>query len=351
MRLMVAILGITLLCNVSAAQWTHQPSGTTARLRGLAVVNAKVVWASGTEGTYVRTTDGGITWKSATVPGATDLDFRDVHAADERKAFLLSIGAGEKSRIYQTADGGDTWALRFINHDPRGFLDAIAFWDADHGIAMGDPVDGRFTILTTGDGGVNWKKAPPETMPLAKQGEGAFAASGTCLVVQGDRNAWFGTGGGAASRVFRTADEGQTWTAHETPIPAGKPSAGIFSLAFRDPNLMVSPSEAITKPRSKRQRVVAKTSDGGLTWTMPAGPGPGGYRSAVAYVPGLAQPTLVAVGPTGSDFSSDGGETWTPLGKMGFHAVAFTGPIDGGWGVGDDGITARWHGQVHSPNR
>ena len=157
----------------SAAQWTRQQSGTKARLRGLAVVNAKVVWASGTQGTYVRTTDGGITWKSGTVPGAADLDFRDVHAADERKAFLLSIGEGEKSRIYQTADGGNTWALRFINHDPRGFLDAIAFWDADHGIAMGDPVDGRFTILTTGDGGVNWKKSPPETHAPGDEGRGS----------------------------------------------------------------------------------------------------------------------------------------------------------------------------------
>ena len=350
MRLMVAILGITLLCNISAAQWTQQPSGTTARLRGLAVVNAKVVWASGTEGIYVRTTDGGITWKSATVPGAKDLDFRDVHAADDRKAFLLSIGPGEKSRIYQTADGGDTWALRFINHDPRGFLDAIAFWDADHGIAMGDPVDGRFVIVTTGDGGLNWKKAPPESMPLAKQGEGAFAASGTCLVVQGDRNAWFGTGGGATSRVFRTADKGQTWTAYETPIPAGKPSAGIFSLAFRDPLNGVAVGGDYKAPE-QATGVVAKTSDGGLTWTIPAGPGPGGYRSAVTYVPGSAQPTLVAVGPTGSDFSSDGGETWTPLGTLGLHTVGFTDLIDGGWGAGEDGIIARWHGVLHSPHR
>ena len=117
MRLILAILATTLLCNVSAAQWTRQQSGIKTRLRGLAVVNAKVVWASGTQGTCIRTTDGGITWKSATVPGAEELDFRDVAAADERKAFLLSIGEGEKSRIYQTADGGDTWASLPI-HQP-----------------------------------------------------------------------------------------------------------------------------------------------------------------------------------------------------------------------------------------
>jgi photosystem II stability/assembly factor-like uncharacterized protein len=347
MRLIVAILGTTLLCNVSAAQWTRQQSGTKARLRGLAVVDANVAWASGTQGTYVRTTDGGITWKSAMVPGAADLDFRDVYAADLRTAFLLSIGEGEKSRIYRTADGGKTWALRFINHDPRGFLDAIAFWDADHGIAMGDPVDGRFTILTTGDGGLSWKKSLPESMPLAKNGEGAFAASGTCLVVQGDRNAWFATGGAAVSRVFRTADNGQTWTAYETPIPAGKPSAGIFSLAFRDRLHGVAVGGDYKAPEQATS-VVAKTSDGGLTWTMPAGPGPGGYRSTVSFVPGTTKPMVVAAGPTGSDLSSDGGEIWTPLGKMGFHAIAFASPIDGGWGVGDEGTIARYDGALEA---
>jgi photosystem II stability/assembly factor-like uncharacterized protein len=349
MRLILAIIATTLFCEVSAAQWTRQQSGTTARLRGLAVVNAKVVWASGAQGTYVRTTDGGITWKSATVPGAADLDFRDVHAADEHKAFLLSIGEGEKSRIYQTDDAGNTWALRFINHDPKGFLDAIAFWDADYGIALGDPVDGRFMILTTGDGGVNWKKSPSEYMPLAEKGEGAFAASGTCLVVQGDRHAWFGTGGAAISRVFRTTDRGRAWTVHETPVAAANPSSGIFSLAFRDQNPGVAVGGDYKSPE-QANRVVARTADGGRTWTLLRGPGPGGYRSGVAYVPGSAQPTLVAVGPAGSDLSTDGGQTWIPLGTLGFHTVGFAGPTDAGWAAGENGIIARWHGMLHSPH-
>ena len=216
------------------------------------MVDKNVVWASGTQGTYVRTTDGGATWKAGTVPGAANLDFRDVHAFDASRAFLLSIGEGEKSRIYQTIDGGTTWALRFTNRDPRGFLDAIAFWDADHGIAMGDAVDGRFTILTTDDGGVSWKLSPRAHMPLALKGEGAFAASGTCLIVQGERNAWFGTGGAAVARVFRSTDRGQTWTVHETPIPAGNRFSGNLLTGVSRRDSMASPSEAITKPRSKR---------------------------------------------------------------------------------------------------
>ena len=80
---------------------------------------------------------------------------------DERAAYLLSIGAGEKSRIYKTTNGGTSWTLAIDPAGARGFLDAIAFWDADHGIAMGDPIDGRFTILTTDDGGTNWKTTRP----------------------------------------------------------------------------------------------------------------------------------------------------------------------------------------------
>lgn len=345
MKLKPVFFGLVLLCNVSTAQWAPQKSGTGARLRGLAVVDQNVVWASGTQGTYVRTTDGGVTWIAGTVPGASGLDFRDVHAIDQHRAFLLSIGEGEKSRIYQTIDGGATWALRFTNRDPRGFLDAIAFWDTDHGIAMGDAVDGRFTILTTGDGGATWKSSPGAQMPLALKGEGAFAASGTCLVVQGERNAWFGTGGAAVARVFRSTDRGQNWTVHETPVTAGKPSAGIFSLAFRDALHGIAVGGDYKAPE-QATRLVAKTSDGGLTWTTPKGPGPAGYRSAVCFVPGATKPMAIAAGPTGSDLSTDSGETWAPLGKMGFHAVGFVGPISGGWGVGEDGTIARYEGSI-----
>ena len=131
-------------------------------------------------------------WKAAKVPGASDLDFRAVRAFDENTAFLLSIGAGEKSRVYKTADGGASWNLLYTNPDPKGFFDAIAFWDASHGIILGDPVDGRFVVLTTSDGGATWtqQKTPP-----AQPQEGAFAASNSCLMVRGTREAWFGSGG------------------------------------------------------------------------------------------------------------------------------------------------------------
>ena len=331
------------------AQWVPQTSGTTARLRGLCVVKAQVVWASGTSGTFAHTADGGETWRVGTVPGASGLEFRDIHAFDDRRAVLLSIGEGGKSRIYRSDDGGTTWSNRFTNEDPKGFLDALAFWDDKHGIAMGDPIDGRFLILTTNDGGVHWKKAGAG-MPAALEGEGAFAASGTCLVVQGSRDAWFGTGGAKVARVFHSTDRGESWSAHDTPIAAGNPSSGIFSLAFRNE------AEGIAVGGDyKREDLaignVARTLDGGQSWTTTAGRGPAGYRSAVTFVPGASAPTLVAVGPTGSDVSLDGGTTWSALGKLGFHAAGFAGPIDAGWGVGDNGRIARFHGSWPTTGR
>ena len=340
MRPIWPIVVSVLICNVSAAQWTAKPSVTKARLRGLAVVSEKVVWASGTAGTYVRTDDGGITWKAGQVAGAEALDFRDVHAFDDRRAFLLSIGEGAKSRIYQTDNGGVTWGLRFQNRDARVFLDALSFWDAEHGIALGDPVDGRFTVLLTDDGGMSWKLSTAARMPQAKEGEGAFAASGTCLVVHGDRNAWFGTGGAVHARVFRSVDRGQTWSVHETPISAAQRSAGLFSLAFRDQDHGVAVGGDYKEPE-KTGVIAALTSDGGRTWTPPAGKPPTGYRSCVAYVPGTSRPTVIAVGPTGSDLSTDGGLSWGPLGTMGFHAVGCSGATDAGWGVGDEGLIAQ----------
>jgi photosystem II stability/assembly factor-like uncharacterized protein len=344
-RVVVVMMVVPLLvgfafCSQAAAQWTAQASGTKARLRGLAVVSGEVAWACGTGGTFTRTTDGGRTWKASTVPGASSLDFRDIHAHDANTAYLLSIGGGEQSRIYKTDDGGASWLLRYVNKDPKGFLDAIAFWDVDRGLALCDPVDGRFVVLTTGDGGKTWMPTQPEGMPPALPGEGAFAASGTCLRVDRDGHAWFATGGAKVSRIFRSSDRGRTWTAHETPVNAGTPSAGIFSLAFPDGEHGVIVGGDYKEP-GRAGAVVALTSDGGRTWRQPKGPEPGGYRSAVTFLPGTRGRILIAVGPTGSDLSADGGETWRRLGKTGFHAVGFA-SASAGWAVGENGSVARF---------
>lgn len=323
-------------------QWVVQSSGTSASLRGLSAVSRSVVWASGSGGVYLRTVDGGSTWRADTVPGATHLDFRDVQGVGANTAYLLSAGEGPLSRIYKTNDGGRSWSMQFLNQHPRGFFDGMAFWDADNGIAFSDPVDGRFLIVTTRDGGMSWRPVSPESIPPALPGEAAFAASGTGIVVQGQGNVWFGTGGGSVARVFRSSDRGRTWTVANTPVPAGN-SAGIFSLAFSDERNGVAVGGDYLKPGEARNNLLV-TRDGGQTWTVPEGTPPAGYRSAVAHLPGTR--TLIAVGTSGSDYSTDGGVTWVHMDSVPYNSVSFAPGANAGWAVGPRGRIGRFAGTV-----
>lgn len=317
--------------------WTPQASGVTARFRGVSAVNDRVVWASGANGTIVRTADGGRTWQKLAVTGADALDFRDVDAVSERAAYALSIGSGAASRIYKTTDAGATWTLQFTNSDEKAFFDAMAFWDADRGIAFSDSVDGKFVILSTTDGGRAWSRVPPETLPPAVSGEGAFAASGTNVAMIGRSDVWIGT---TAGRVLHSADAGRTWSIATTGVATGD-ATGIFSVAFRDSRHGIVVGGNYRK-ESEAADNAAVTSDGGKTWTPVKGLS--GFRSAVTYLPQTATVSLVAVGPQGADYSADDGRTWTPIPGDGFHA--FSVPPNGrvGWGVGEGGRIAqlRW---------
>src|SRR5262245_31814608 len=136
MSMIVFILSLWIVVSQSVApQWLPQSSGTTARLRGVSAVSSTVAWASGNNGVYLKTTDGGANWEAATVPGAEALDFRDVDAFDADTAYLLSIGEGDRSRIYKTTDGGKDWRLQFTNRTTKAFLDAIALWEASTGVS------------------------------------------------------------------------------------------------------------------------------------------------------------------------------------------------------------------------
>ena len=333
----------------AAVTWTPQTSGVTARLRGVSAASHKVAWASGSGATVLRTDDGGATWVKQVVdrdPSATGLDFRDIDAIDTKTAYALSIGNGPSSRIYKTTDAGATWTLQFKNEDPKGFFDAMTFWDADHGLVMGDSIDGKFQILITENGGAAWTKVPDAVLPPALPNEGAFAGSGSNIaVVTGDRSskdAWIGTGAGPKCRVLHTADRGKTWTIAYTPIAAGT-SSGIFSVAFRDKNHGVTVGGDYNREKDAVDNV-AITSDGGKTWTLSNAQGLSGFRSAVKYVPGTKS-SLVAVGPQGSDTSDDDGKTWTPLTNpasvQGFDALSFAPGSKVAWASGNRGALAK----------
>ncbi len=313
--------------------WQPQRSGVTARLRGVSAVSTSVAWASGANGTILRTTDGGASWQPRPIAGTMALDFRDIDAFGERVAYVLSIGPGEASRIYKTADGGERWDLQFANLDPKVFLDAMAFWNADRGVAFSDSVDGHFVVFTTTDGGRKWNRVPSDRLPAALDGEGAFAASGTNVAVGERDRAWIGT---TAGRVLRTLDGGRTWTIASTPVRADK-SAGIFSIAFRSATDGIVVGGDFNQPDEAADNA-AVTSDGGATWTLVKGLR--GYRSVVAWS-GRGRGPAVAIGPAGADASVDGGRTWTALAGEGYDSVSFVPGALIGWAAGDKGRIAK----------
>ncbi|MGH9408931.1 MAG: WD40/YVTN/BNR-like repeat-containing protein [Vicinamibacterales bacterium] len=317
---------------VVALHWTEQSSGVTARLRGVSAASDRVVWASGAQGTLLRTADGGSTWTRLPIPDAGRLDFRDIDAVDARTAYVLSIGAGQASRIYKTTDAGAQWQLQFTNDNPKAFFDAMAFQDATHGLAVSDSVDGQFVIITTNDGGLHWARIPAAALPPALPNEGAFAGSGTNIAVLGRDRAWIGTGASTRSRVLRTEDSGRTWSIADTPIVTSA-SAGIFSVAFRDPRNGLAVGGDYTKEQDA-SGVAAATNDGGVTWH--ALRGLGGFRSVIAPAP-RSKAGWIAAGPSGADASTDDGRTWTPIPGPGYHAFAFAPHSNIGWGVGERG--------------
>ncbi|MEZ5424692.1 MAG: hypothetical protein R2747_00380 [Pyrinomonadaceae bacterium] len=335
MRLFILSLTILFLAAVAAfAGWEKFDPGTDAGFRGLAVVGPRIIWASGTGGTVIKTTDGGRNWTVIKVPGAEKLDFRDIEAFDDRTAYILSIGNGDSSRIYKTNDGGKTWELQFKNEDEKAFFDALAFWDRDHGIAMSDPVDGFYLLLATEDGGKTWRRTGEDKMARARDGEAAFAASGTCLLANG-RSDVFLVSGGNDARVFRSGNRGLSWFVADAPFVKGTGGSGIFSIAMYDEKRGVIVGGNYEKPDEMTDNL-AFTTDGGATWA--SGKGLSGYRSAVTYID---KKTILAVGSSGSDISRDGGKTWRNIDKEDYNAVQAKGK-KAIWAVGPKGMVARY---------
>ena len=326
---------------MAGAQWQDQPSGTRASLRGVSAVSAAVAWASGAGGTVLRTVDGGARWERVPAPpGADSLDFRDVHGVSASTAYVMSAGPGASSRIYKTTSAGRRWSLQHAGVDSAFFLDAVAFWDGRRGIAMSDPVRGRFVVLTTSDGGARWTPVAAARMPLARPGEAGFAAGGAALVVGAGGRAWFGTGG-SATRVFASDDWGRSWHAADAPLATGAPSRGVFAITPAGATHLVAVGGDYSAPAATAG-LGALSRDAGLTWRpLAERSGLRGYRSGIAAIPGTGGRAVIAVGTSGSDRSTDGGATWQAIGDVPFNAVSFA-TATAGWAVGPDGRIGRY---------
>jgi photosystem II stability/assembly factor-like uncharacterized protein len=325
-----------------ALSWQETVVDPGQSFRGLDAVDRRTAWvtggsiAMGGPGRVFRTTDGGRTWTDVSPADTDGLQFRDVEARSATEAVILAIGEGEASRIYRTTDGGATWSETFVNHDEAAFYDCMAFFPGGrHGLALSDPVDGRFRILATRDAGRSWTVLPDDGMPEAPT-EGAFAASGDCLVTVG-RTAYFGSGVGA-SRVFRSDDFGLTWTARDSTIPPGE-AAGVFALAFRTPWQGIAVGGDFAAPADGVD-AVAVTRDG-RTWHN-AGDLTH-LAEDVAYLPRRGH-RLIVTGQggevMGTSISLDGGRSWTRVSDLGYHALDCT--ADGScWAAGGNGRVAR----------
>jgi photosystem II stability/assembly factor-like uncharacterized protein len=344
---MLALVGAVVTSGLS---WVHQESGTSAEFRSLSVVSNEVAWAGGRGGIVARTTDGGKTWHSDSIRGASGLFMIGVHGVDARIAFAAGTSFNDSvplAKIFKTSDGGTTWTEHYSNNQPKIFLDGITFLDADHGVALGDPLDGRMNVLTTSDAGRTWTRVPADRLPAPLSGEASFAASGRAITSLGN-NVWIGTGGGAQARVFYSTDRGQTWQVSTTPM-AATASTGIFALAFRDAKNGVAVGGDYAhrfrlNPETAPQNVM-RTSDGGVTWTMVGRAQPVGVLYGVTYAGNLQRrPVLVAVGPPGTSYSLDDGTSWTVIDTMAFNTVGVARNGTAVWAAGGKGRIARLAG-------
>jgi photosystem II stability/assembly factor-like uncharacterized protein len=353
--LAVFLIGISATLAFAADHKGHQPkltpqnSGTTQLLISVSPVNSRVVWAAGTGGTFVVTTDGGKNWKAGVVPGAEALQFRDVQGVSDKIAYLMSIGNNTTDfHIYKTTDGGANWTIEFTNETTGAFYDCFAFWTPNRGITHSDSVNGVFPDIRTTDG-TTWQDISAN-MPPALMGEASFAASGTCITTQGRRNAWIATGGATIARILATRDGGDTWNAYDTPL-VSSPSAGAISVAFRDPRHGIVAGGDLAANNSAD---VATSRDGGKTWRLTKMPPVDGAIFCLSYIhghgdlkkgDGHGDRTVVVTSETQPNFNSglaawtpDEGRTWFALPNTvtGFWAVAFANP-KAGWFVGNNG--------------
>ena len=315
------------------AQWDMQESNSSASLRGIVSVGGGVAWASGTGGTVLRTEDGGYVWQGCVPPpGAAKLDFRGIQAWDENTAIVMSSGPGDLSRLYKTIDGCRTWKLLLTDPDPQGFWDALQFTDRQHGTLLGDPVGGHFVLLTTADGGSTWTQITIEAANAVKD-LAVFAASNSSLLMRSPSSRLFCTGGRSGAMVIQQGVGPQPGPKKAGQISFGNASSseelvnfdksetsGCFSLAgtgdARGTIVAVGGDYAHPERNDNTAWTTAMTDDAEnkdhpLFHFAPAKVKPAGYRSAVAFEPRTR--SWIAVGPGGTDLSSDDGRTWRAL--------------------------------------
>ncbi|MCY1721390.1 YCF48-related protein [Prolixibacteraceae bacterium Z1-6] len=320
--------------NIVEPFFTELESHTNGSLRGLHVVNENVIWASGSGGTVLLSNDGGETWDVNSITGAEANDFRSIYAWNENTAMVFGVSGPEFA--YRTNDGGKSWEVVFQDTTAGLFFNSLKFVDTKNGLAVSDPIDGKFFVLRTENGGDTWEWIAD--FPDVEEGEANFAASNTCIEYLPSGKAWIASGGKAA-RVFYSSDFGKTWEVAKTPMIRGLSSSGIFSVSFKNDREGIIVGGIYDQPEVNTN-IAAYTVDGGKNW-LPAVTMPKEYRSCAQYVGSGRDKFVFAIGKTGSDFSHDNGMNWQFLGEEGFYTFrAVPGKLSG-FAAGANGKIAK----------
>jgi hypothetical protein len=290
--------------DVSAQTITSVQEGRATSIRGLSVVDNNIAWVSGSKGNIGTSADGGKTWAWQQIKGYEKLDFRDIEAFNAKEAVIMS--SGTPAVILKTIDGGATWQEKYRNADSVYFFDAMDFADKKHGYIMGDPINNKFLMLETKDGGETWSTY--ENSPNALPGEAAFAASGTCLRVS--KNFIGIVSGGTNARFINYNITLGSWQYDPLPILHGMASQGAFSFALgKDRFLFVGGDYANDKKTDSVVALASTRLDATLMYS-PIKTASLCFKSSIEYISGL---TFLSTGTPGSNITTDGGKNWVKI--------------------------------------
>jgi photosystem II stability/assembly factor-like uncharacterized protein len=246
----------------------------------------------------------------------TDTIIPHFRALAYTKEAVYALNVGNPALLYQYKNNNID--IVYKEENDKVFYDSMQFFDELNGIAMGDPTDSCLSILITRDGGNTWGKINCDILPKVELGEAAFAASNTNIAIVGE-NAWIVTGG-LKARVFHTADMGLTWKIYETPIIQGKPTTGIYSVAFANEyEGIICGGDYTNKFGNSANKAITK--DGGRTWKLVSENKEPQYVSCVQYVPETDGKEIFAVSTNGIFYSNNAGENWEKISDDGFYTI------------------------------
>ncbi len=332
---------------VQKSPWKEIQPSTESNLHGLHVANKNIIWACGEDGTTLRSNNGGDSWKVSKVKDPAYPDgplLVDIHGLDDATA--LAISAESPAKIYRTTNGGLRWKTILEYPGDNIFFRSLSFWDQRRGIVMGNAVDGKMLLLRTSDGGVTWKRLKSDHRPPMNAGETGLVSNGSNMESKGAQMLVVGLGGAGtgsrdSSRVLVSTDFCNSWISGSVPVRRSE-NGGIYSVHFTTEKDGVVIGGDKNNPEAN-ERVYAVTSNGGNTWGVPspAYP-PSGFRSCVAQFVDGKEIKLVAVGPSGTDLSTDLGNKWRKVSDKGFRVVSFAPESKTGFAAGDNGRLARW---------